>query len=102
MIVEADGPDHFFPLQSQLKNKYKFRYTYLQTFYKKKIVSIPYFEWNRQDNQYLANQLLHKLIYSDYSIFDSELFNCNFDLLKPIWKFKKLRVNSGSNFFRKI
>ena len=23
MIVEADGPEHFFPLQSQLKNKYK-------------------------------------------------------------------------------
>lgn len=101
-IMETDGPDHFYPLQSQLKNRSKFRYHYLNSFFKMKLVSIPYFEWGRQDNDFLASQFLYKLIYSDYSIFDSELFSCNFDLLKPIWKFSKIRVNSGSNFNNNI
>jgi len=101
-VVEMDGPDHFYPLQSQFKNISKFRYHYLNTFYKKRLVSIPYFEFTRQDNDYLLGQLLYKLIYSEYDLFDSKLFKTNFDLLGPIWEFKKIKVNSNANLLNKI
>jgi hypothetical protein len=101
-VVETDGPDHFYPLQSQFRNRNKFRYKYLHTFFKKKLVSLPYFEISRQDNDYILSQLIYKLIYSDYDLFESELFKTNFDLLKPIWKFNKVKVNSKSNLLNKI
>jgi very-short-patch-repair endonuclease len=101
-VVETDGPDHFYPLQSQFKNRNKFRYKYLHTFFKKKLVSLPYFEICRQDNDYLLGQWIYKLIYSEYDLFESELFKTNFDLLKPIWKFNKVKVNSKSNLLNKI
>lgn len=62
ILIEYLGPHHFYPLQSQLTQKDKFRHFYLKTVGNKDIIQIPYFEWERLSNDKMVFEYLDKRI----------------------------------------
>ena len=87
-IVDYDGFEYFFPLQTQLLNPIKFRYKFLKDIFNVKVVSIPYFEWLKYSTNQELQTLINKLIFSSYDIYDSYLYKTNFDTKQDIWKLK--------------
>jgi len=88
-IIEYDSWEIFFPHQTQLNMFYQFRYRFLRDIYNLKIVSVPFYEYDNLKDENECKKLIHKLIYSDYDVFDSNLFKTNFDYDVGTWKFNK-------------
>ena len=82
-IVEYFGPDHFYPLQTQIDQKSKFR---LKEISKEgyNIIIIPWFDYERcshdGDATYYIKNLLENCNYK--KILDSAFFYENYDMLK--------------------
>ena len=93
-VVEYDGSEFFYPLQTQLINPIKCRYKFLKDIFNVKVVSIPYFEWLKYTTNQEWQSLIHKLLFSSYDIYDSNMFKTNFDTKIDTWKFDKLEEKS--------
>ena len=85
-MIEYDGVDHFYPLQTQLKEKNKFRYKNITKKNDIKIIIIPYFEYCIFDTLPAQKYFIRRLINKKYNYFDGELFHENFDMLKEFRK----------------
>ncbi len=81
IALEYSGPDHYYPIQTQLNEKTKFRHLQLVEYSGVKIVYINYWEWNRLDNDNVTINYFKKLLYEDYSIEKGPLFHENFNTL---------------------
>ncbi len=78
LYLEFLGPDHFYPLQTQLKEKSKNKYLYnLKA--GRKIIIIPYWEYSRYDHIDATSNYIRKLIYEDFDLTKGPLFRENFD-----------------------
>jgi hypothetical protein len=86
-VLEYDGPDHFYPLQTQLNETNKFRYKNIYENFKCKLISIPFFEFMRYDTTELTEAYLKQVIYKDYDLFSTPLFEENYDLFKNMRKY---------------
>ena len=84
IALEYNGPDHYYPLQTQLNEKTKYRYYQINNYDQIKVVFIHYWEWNRLDNDHVTLNYLKKLLFDNYSIVNGPLFYENFDTLKVI------------------
>lgn len=82
IIFEFNGPQHFYPLQTQLIDSDKFRIKNIYQNFKSKIVIIPYYEWERLETDKHIDIYLEKAINLKYNLLDSPLFKENFDLTK--------------------
>ena len=82
--LEYNGPNHYYPLQTQFNEKTKFRYKQIVGFSNIKLIFINYWEWQRIDNDHLTVNYLKKLLYDNYKIEDGPLFYENFDTLKVL------------------
>lgn len=87
IIVEYHGPLHFYPLQTQLTEKDKFRLSSISKSFPSKIVIIPYFEWERLETEMHKTNYMMKVLFQKYNIFDSPLFTENYDMQKPLRKY---------------
>jgi hypothetical protein len=88
-IIEYDSWEIFFPHQTQLNMFNQFRYRFLRDIYNLKIVSVPFYEYDDLKDEKECKKLIHKLIYSEYDVFDSNLFKTNFDYDVGTWNFNK-------------
>lgn len=86
IVIEYDGPDHFYPLQTQLTENSKFKYRNIFAKFGSKIVIIPHFEYSRYDSPDLSAFFLKNLIFKNYDIFMTPLFHENFNYFKPMRK----------------
>jgi hypothetical protein len=82
IVLEYDGPDHFYPLQTQLKEKYKFRHKNITENTKSKVIIIPYYEYLRNDTQDAFKSYLKKMLFKDTDFSKGSLFIENFDMYK--------------------
>lgn len=89
-ILEFHGPDHFYPLQTQLDEKNKFRMINIRENFSGKIIVIPFFEFMRFDTDQTTLSYLRNVIFKNYDLFEenSLLFKENFDLFGQIRKYK--------------
>jgi hypothetical protein len=82
IVLEYDGPDHFYPLQTQLKEKFKFRYRNITKNTNSKVVIIPYYEYLRCDTQDSFKAYLRKILFKDSDFSKGSLFVENYDMYK--------------------
>jgi len=78
-VIEYDGPDHFYPLQTQLNENSKFKYMNITEKFNSKLVIIPHFEYSRYDSPELAFFFLKQIIFNNSDIFNTALFHENFN-----------------------
>jgi hypothetical protein len=83
-VIEYDGPDHFYPLQTQLNENSKFKYKNIKEKFSSRIVIVPHFEYSRYDSPELAFFFLKKLIFKNSDIFNTALFHENFNYFVPL------------------
>ncbi len=86
-VLEFDGPLHFYPLQSQYLDKFKFRFKVIDEIYKRRIVYIPYFEWMKLDTESFSLEYLRKIIYKKWDFNDTNCFKESYDITNIERKF---------------
>lgn len=87
VLVEFDGPVHFYPMQTQYKESQKYRLKYMFENSEMTVVNIPGFEQNRWTTQASVRENVKKLIFEKHDIFNGPLFNENYDMQKPLRKY---------------
>lgn len=84
IVLEYDGPIHFYPLQTQLRETDKFRIRNIMRKYGSKVIKIPFFESSKFDDK--KNAYLEMTIKNPVDLFNSPLFEVNFDMMKRLRK----------------
>lgn len=80
IVLEYDGPVHYYPLQTQYLEKYKFRFRMINDLFQRKIVYIPYFEWSKLEIDSFCEVYLRKILFSQSDYKESNCFKENYDL----------------------
>ncbi len=80
LFLEFHGPDHFYPLQTQMDEKSKNKYLY-NLKEGRKLIIVPYWEYSRYDHIDVTSNYIRKLIFEDRDITQGPLFKENFDFL---------------------
>lgn len=80
IVLEFDGPLHFFPLQAQFIDNYKFRYRMINDLFQKRVVYIPYYEWMKMETDSFTLEYLKKIIYNKWDYKDTNCFRESYDI----------------------
>lgn len=77
LVVECNGPSHFYPFMTMFKQSDKVRYYHLKRRFNLDIVSIPYYEYENQDTEgHMKNYINNKFDFVEgNSKIDFDLLN---------------------------
>lgn len=90
IVLEFDGPVHFYPLQSQYLDWHKFRYRMINDLFKRRVVYIPYFEWMQLETENFNLEYLKKLIFLNWDYKETNCFKESYDISNIQRKFMKI------------
>jgi len=79
IVLEFDGPIHFYPLQIQFLDWNKFRYKMINDLFKRRVVYIPYFEWMKLETENFSLEYLKNIIYNHWDYNNTNCFRESYD-----------------------